>query len=77
MERYKNLSGNSGVSAYEIAGKSIRIRFKDGGTYLYTYRRPGAEAVEEMKKLAAKGAGLATFINRHVRKTYERKLPSP
>jgi hypothetical protein len=74
MKRYKNLNGDSGVTAYEISPKSICVRFDDGGTYLYSYRNPGADAVEAMKKLAARGRGLATYINIHVRKAYDRKI---
>ena len=30
MQRYKNLSGESGVLAYEIGARSITIRFTGG-----------------------------------------------
>jgi hypothetical protein len=74
MESYKNINGDSGVMAYEIADKSITVQFKDGGTYVYTYASPGIYEVEEMKKLARNGAGLATYININVRKAYTRKI---
>ena len=74
MERYKNLSGKSGVRAYQIREHSIVIEFKGNGKYLYTYDRPGREHVEEMKKLAVEGFGLSTYISRNVKNRYLRKL---
>lgn len=55
MTPYKNLSGKSGVTAYEVGADYIRIRFKEGATYLYTFARPGAAHVIEMKRLAQEG----------------------
>jgi hypothetical protein len=75
MERYKNLSGTSGVSAYQIAADSITVRFTDGAAYIYTYASAGANAIEDMKKLAAQGSGLNAYINTNVRRKYLRKLP--
>jgi hypothetical protein len=74
MKRYKNLSGDSGVVAYETGSDSIKVEFADDGLYLYTYERIGAANIEQMKVLAASGKGLATFINRHVREKYAAKL---
>ena len=74
MQRYRNLSGDSGVTAYAIADTAITVRFRDGGTYVYNYHNPGVEAVEAMKSCARHGAGLATYINTHVRAAYARKL---
>lgn len=72
--RYKDLSGNSGVRAYEIGGDFIRVWFVDGEGYEYDARKPGARHVREMKRLAAAGRGLATYINQHVRENFARKL---
>jgi hypothetical protein len=74
MQRYGNLSGNSGVVAYELAPRSIKLRFEDGGTYVYSYVRPGPEHVEAMKALAKSGRGLSTYVVRHVKDAYEAKL---
>ena len=74
MEPYKNLSGVSNVTAYEIGSDSIKVQFKDGGLYRYDARSAGHENVEEMKTLAVAGRGLNTFINQHVRKDYAEKL---
>ncbi len=73
MERYLNLGGNSGVEAYEIGEDYIRVQFADGSVYLYTYASAGREHIERMKELARRGQGLNGYINRYVRKAYERK----
>ncbi|BCW94642.1 MAG: hypothetical protein WHS44_10080 [Fimbriimonadales bacterium] len=73
MERYADLSGQSGVAAYEIGDDYIRVQFKDGSVYLYTYESAGREHIETMKALACKGEGLNGYINRCVRKRYARK----
>ena len=67
MKTYKNLSGNSGVVAYEIGRTFIKIKFEgESGIYTYDYKRPGKQLVELMKTLAAKGEGLSTFISQEV-----------
>jgi len=64
MKTYKNLSGDSGVVAYEIGRTFIKVKFEgESGIYTYDYKRPGRQLVEEMKALAAKGEGLSTFIS--------------
>jgi hypothetical protein len=74
MERYKNLSRDSGVVAYEIGRDSVTVKFHDGATYLYTYASAGEPNVEQMKVLAVTGRGLSTFIARHARMAYAAKL---
>jgi hypothetical protein len=74
MEGYKNLGGDSGVSAYEIGDDSITVQFSTGEVYLYTYRSAGSAHIEKMKSLAVAGEGLNTYINKYVRKGYESKL---
>jgi hypothetical protein len=73
MEHYKNVDGDSGVSAYEIGVDFIRIQFSTGAVYLYTYTSAGQANIEEMKVLAQRGDGLNSFINTTVRKLYARK----
>ena len=73
MQRYLNLSGNSGVLAYDISTDAITVRF-DTGTYLYNCDRPGRIHVEQMKKLAVAGQGLATYISKFVQDNYALKL---
>jgi hypothetical protein len=74
MERYKNLGGDSGVSAYEIGDDSITVQFTSGAVYLYTYKGAGSSNIEKMKLLAAAGKGLNSYIKRYVNKGYESKL---
>jgi hypothetical protein len=74
MDRYRNLSGHSGVIAYEAARNSITVEFQDGAVYLYNYQSTGRSKVEQMKALASAGRGLSTFIARHVGNAYAEKL---
>lgn len=74
MRRYKNLSGTSGVRAYETGADYVIVQFVDGEKYLYSYFCPGKLFVERMKKLAAAGKGLSTYISRNVKDKYEKKL---
>ena len=73
MTRYKNLGGKSGIVAYEYGDDYIRVEFKDGARYLYTYESADPDNIEEMKQLAENGQGLNSFINRIVRKRYAKK----
>lgn len=74
MERYTNSDGGSGVSDFEIGNDSITVGFSTGSVYLYTYASTGEADIEQMKNLAKAGKGLNEFINRTVRKRFERKL---
>lgn len=74
MERYQNLSGNSGVTAYEIGQDSITVQFQDGAVYLYTGQSAGLANLREMQRLALAGQGLSSFIARVVRDGYASKL---
>ncbi|HEY9547260.1 MAG TPA: hypothetical protein VIR56_14720 [Solimonas sp.] len=74
MRPYRNLSGNSGVVAYEVGADFIKLRFTRGDTYRYDYRRPGHRDVERMKRLAAAGTGLSTYVAQTVRERYAEKL---
>ena len=73
MTKYKNLSGESGIIAYEIGSDFIRLQFEDKEIYLYTEDSTGAEHIAKMKELAEKGRGLNTYVNQHVRGKYEKK----
>jgi hypothetical protein len=74
MQPYKNLGGDSGVSAYETGNDSITVEFKDRSAYLYTNESAGSENIEHMKNLAASGSGLNSFISTTVKKNYASKL---
>lgn len=60
MKRYGNRHGNSGITAYEVGNGFIRIRFRSGSVYLYTYDSADEDDIEEMKELAREGEGLTT-----------------
>jgi len=60
MTPYRNLSGGSGIVAYEIRDTSIVIEFRHGAKYLYDYDIPGRDHVNEMTALALEGRGLGT-----------------
>ena len=65
MERYRNLSGDSGVDAYAIGDDFIAVRFNSGVIYWYTVESVGPRHVAEMKRLAMQGRGLSTYISTH------------
>jgi hypothetical protein len=72
MQPYKNLRGDSPITGYEIGQSHIDVEFSFGGTYRYSYVTPGEAQVEQMKKLARQGSGLAAFISSNV---YGYELP--
>ena len=72
MTRYKNLSGRSGVTAYELGDDYIALQFHDGRVYIYDSDHPGQKHVEQMKKLAVSGSGLTTYLNKYVRDNFAR-----
>ena len=74
MQLYLDLSGQSGISAYEVRDNAIIVRFKNGHTYIYDTTWPGKEQIEEMKKRAEAGRGLATYISQEVRNHYAGKF---
>ena len=71
MRKYKALSGDSGVIAYQLGDESIRVRFVDGAVYTYSYSSTGRGHIEQMKVLAESGRGLSTYISKYVREKYE------
>ena len=73
MNPYKNLSEESGVKAYEIQEEGIRVQFLSDDVYYYSNDIPGKKHVDEMKRLAKKGRGLATYISQNIRKNFEYK----
>jgi hypothetical protein len=75
MERYQNLSADSGVDGYECGPGWIKVRFRNGPTYVYDSVKPGAEHVARMQELARAGRGLSTYISQHVQKAFSRTEP--
>jgi hypothetical protein len=74
MNRYRDRHGDSGVVAYCIGPGSITVRFRDGCAYLYDDSNPGPVHVAQMQRLATRGEGLNTYINRFVRDRYAARL---
>jgi len=63
MKPYFDPNHDSGISAYENGRDYIKIQFKDGAMYLYTYASAGSHCIEKMKSLAENGDGLNAYIN--------------
>jgi len=74
MPLYKNLSGISGIKAYELGDDYIIVAFHKESIYLYDYEKPGKQHVEKMKKLAEKGLGLNTYISQEVHGEFKERL---
>ena len=73
MKKYKNLSGKSGVVAYEPGTAFIKVKFIDGSVYTYTYKSAGQEITEKMKQLAKAGKGLSTYISQTVKDKFDKQ----
>ena len=73
MIRYKNLGGNSSISQYEIGVDYIVVEFYGSvKMYKYTYRTAGKANIENAKKLAIRGFGLGSFIQKNMKYNFER-----
>ena len=67
MKPYKNLNGDSNITAYQLGTDNIVVKFQSGRwtLYTYTYQSAGSTAVETMKSLAQQGHGLNSYISTH------------
>jgi hypothetical protein len=74
VQQYRNLSGNSGVVAFELKSNALIVQFQNGTCYEYTAHSVGLDKIEAMKRLAIAGAGLTAFISRYAHDAYSRKL---
>ncbi|HAH32538.1 MAG TPA: hypothetical protein DCL44_09530 [Elusimicrobia bacterium] len=74
MKRYKNLSGNSAVTAYEIGKDSVKVRFTTNSVFIYSNQSAGPGNISQMKNLALAGKGLSTFMDAKVKKLFARKI---
>lgn len=72
MKRYENKNGNSNISSYEYGRDYIRVGFKNGAKYTYSYESAGKENIETMKVLADRGYGLNSFILKRARFAFVR-----
>ncbi|WP_413519714.1 hypothetical protein [Psychrobacter glacincola] len=74
MEKYRDIGGNSGISAYEVGDDFIIVRFKKGGMYLYNYSITGSSHVNKMVELARIGNGLNGYMNLNIEHASARKI---
>jgi hypothetical protein len=74
MQLYGSGSDRSGVSAYRAGSTWIEVQFRKGTHYLYNNASAGKNRIEMMKRLAASGKGLATYISQSVKGRYAAKL---
>jgi len=74
MTRYVDVDGESWISAYQVRPDAIVVQFRDGATYVYSHLSAGIAAIETMKRLAASGEHLHSFINKFVREAWAEKL---
>ncbi len=72
--RYKNLGGKSTVSRFEILKDIVTVKFTDSSCYNYSNQSAGVANIEQMKKLAAAGKGLGTFITANLKDKWMRKI---
>lgn len=75
MKVYKDINGDSGISAFDYGDDWIKVKFKHGGAYEYRVSKVGAEHISIMKRLANSGDGLNAYINTNpeVRNGYSSK----
>jgi hypothetical protein len=76
MTPYRDITGHSGVVGFELGPGAITVEYRGGARYLYDANAPGPTHVSRMQALAAAGQGLATYISKHVRGSYARRLRS-
>jgi len=74
MQPYRDLTGTSGVKAFELSPRSIVVEFQDGARYEYTEEITGIAKVRAMRQLALAGQGLSTYISQQVRERYAHKI---
>lgn len=65
MKIYRDLDGDSGISAYDYGEDWIRVQFKGGIVYEYEASMIGQAHITAMKALADDGEGLNAYIMRN------------
>lgn len=63
MKTYKDINGDSGVSAYDYGDDWIKVQFRHGLIYDYRASKIGSAHISNMKRLADSGDGLNAYIN--------------
>lgn len=62
MKRYRDIDGDSGISAYDYGDDWVKVQFKGGRTYEYKASKIGQAHISTLKKLADGGDGLNAYI---------------
>lgn len=65
MKVYRDINGDSGISAYDYGDDWIQVQFKGGNTYEYKASKIGQAHITEMKTRADAGDGLNSYIMRN------------
>lgn len=66
MTVYKNVSGASGITHYEMDEDYIAVKFAgESHIYYYSSVHIPRHHIEKMKMFAVSGKGLASYINRN------------
>ena len=65
MKAYRDINGDSGISAYDYGDDWIKVQFKDGLTYEYRASKIGHTHIAVMKGHADAGNGLNSYIMRN------------
>jgi hypothetical protein len=66
MTVYKNVSGASGITHYEIDEDYVAVKFNgEPRVYYYSSVHIPKHHIEKMKMFAVSGKGLATYINKN------------
>jgi hypothetical protein len=72
MARYKNHTGNSNITSYNVGKDFIQVSFEGSDkVYKYSHQSAGKENIDQMKKLAEAGTGLGSFIHKNVKHKHE------
>lgn len=72
MERYRNLSGNSPITHFQIEVDRISVWFRGGkkNPYIYPIYKIGDYHFQQLIQRATSGKRLSTYINENVRKDF-------
>ncbi|HST45536.1 MAG TPA: hypothetical protein VLK29_09980 [Luteimonas sp.] len=71
MKPYPARAGESGVTAYEDIEGGIAVQFQGGKVYVYRETGIGTDHLVQLRRAATRGAGLASYISRHVHDGYD------
>lgn len=65
MKAYRDIDGDSGISAYDYGEDWIKVQFNSGQIYEYRASKIGQAHITAMKELANSGEGLNSYIMRN------------